>query len=234
MTAAGLRRSAPVATIDHGALRANVEALLVRGDGGYSVADLRHDAWGHGVLPVARTLEAAGVDAVVVDALDIDRVAREAAGIAVTSAGVPTLDPGAVYGLPGSDGEPVLRLSGFVLLTKDLRAGEGVSYGFTHRAESDTRIALVAGGYAQGVVRGLGNRASVSIGGTPCRIVGRVAMDVCVVEIGGTRAERGDEVAFFGAAGEGPGLADWVAATGFTAAELVTAVGLRAQREHTA
>ena len=33
MTAAGLRRSAPVATIDHGALRANVEALLVRGDG---------------------------------------------------------------------------------------------------------------------------------------------------------------------------------------------------------
>lgn len=234
MTAAGLRRSAPVATIDHRALRANVEALLVRGDGGYSVADLRHDAWGHGVVPVARTLEAAGVDAVVVDALDVDRVAAEVAGTGVTSAGVPTLDPAGVYGLPGSGGEPVLRLSGFVLLTKELRAGEGVSYGFAHRAKSDTRIALVAGGYAQGVVRGLGDRVSVSIGGAPCRIVGRVAMDVCVVEIGDTPARRGDEVVFFGASGEGPSLADWVAATGLTAAELVTAVGLRAQREHAA
>lgn len=233
MTAAGLRRSAPVATIDHRALRANVEALLVRHGEEASVADLRHDAWGHGVLPVARTLEAAGVDAVIVDDGQVELATRELAGIAVTAHGAPTLDPADVYGLPGSDGVPVLRLSGFVLLAKELRAGEGVSYGFAHRATADTRIALVTGGYAQGVVRGLGDRVSVSIRGVACPIVGRVAMDVCVVEIGDTPVERGDDVVFFGAGADGPDLADWVAATGLTAAELVTAVGLRSQREHT-
>ena len=54
-----------------------------------------------------------------------------------------------------------MRLTGSVLLTKALRAGEGVSYGYTHRADADTRVALVTGGYAQGVVRGLGDRISV-------------------------------------------------------------------------
>ena len=50
---------------------------------------------------------------------------------------------------------------GTVLVVKPLRAGEGVSYGYTHRAARDTRIALVVGGYAQGIVRALGNRAPV-------------------------------------------------------------------------
>lgn len=234
MTRAELRRSAPVATIDHRALRANVEGLLLRGDVEYAVADLRHDAWGHGRLPVARTLAAAGVDALLVDETVRDELATELPGVAVAPEGVASLEPAEVYGLPGSGGVPVMRLSGFVLLAKALKAGEGVSYGFTHRAPADTRVALVTGGYAQGIVRGLGDRVSVSIGGAPCPVVGRVAMDVCVVEIGDTAVARGDEVVFFGPGADEPDLADWVAATGLTAAELVTAVGLRAQREHAA
>jgi len=63
--------------------------------------------------------------------------------------------------------------------------------------------------------------------------VGRVAMDVCVVDIGAAPVARGAEVVFFGdpEAGE-PSVAEWVAETGLTAAEIVTAVGLRAVREH--
>lgn len=228
------RRSAPVAAIDHGALRANVEAQLVRSDAGYAVADLRHDAWGHGLVPVARTLAAAGVDGFVVDEADVDRLAQEFAGTAVSASGASTLDMAAVYGLPGTGAAPVMRLTGSVLLVKALRAGEGVSYGYLHRATADTRVALVTGGYAQGVVRGLGGRVSVGVGGVLRPLVGRVAMDVCVVDVGDADIARGDEAVFFGAAPGDPALAGWVAATGLTAAELVTAVGLRSQREHVA
>ncbi|MBN9187598.1 MAG: alanine racemase, partial [Microbacterium sp.] len=56
-----------------------------------------------------------------------------------------------------------MSLVGRVLSTKVLLADEGVSYGLTYRAPEDTHIALVTGGYAQGVLRGLGNRVSVSI-----------------------------------------------------------------------
>ena len=57
-------------------------------------------------------------------------------------------------------------------------------------------------------------------------------MDVCVVEIGDAAVTRGDEVVFLGDPRRGePGLAEWVRATGLTADELVTTVGLRAHRE---
>ncbi|HCU79223.1 MAG TPA: alanine racemase, partial [Microbacterium sp.] len=60
----------------------------------------------------------------------------------------------------------------------------------------------------------------------------RVAMDVCVVDIGDADIARGDEVIYFGGDGPaGPALATWGAASGLTAAELVCALGLRLPRE---
>lgn len=144
------------------------------------------------------------------------------------------VDPRTLFGLPGgaADACPVLRLHGTVLSVKELRAGEGVSYGYSYRAPRDTRVALVTGGYAQGVVRALGNVADVTIRGSRQRIVGRVAMDVCVVDVADVPVVRGDQAVFLGEAGRGePSLAEWVAATGMLPAELVAAVGLRAIRE---
>ncbi|MEU1970435.1 alanine racemase C-terminal domain-containing protein [Microbacterium sp. NPDC019599] len=226
------RRSAPLARIDHRALRANVESLLLRSEGDWSVADLRHDALGHGVGPVARTLLELGVDGLLVDEDRLPGLAEELPGAALRSGGEPTLDVDEVFGLPGSAGIGVMRLAGFVLVVKDLRAGEGVSYGFTHRASADTRVALVAGGYAQGIVRGLGDRVSVRLGEEQHPVIGRVAMDVCVVDIGEADAARGDEAVFFGPDDGDPPLAEWVVSTGMTAQELVAGVGQRAQREH--
>jgi alanine racemase len=127
-----------------------------------------------------------------------------------------------------------MRLRGVVLATKDLRAGEGVSYGYLYRAAVDTRIALVTGGYGQGVVRSLGGVADVSFAGRRCPIIGRVAMDVCVVEIADAAIRRGDEGVFFGDPEEGePAVEEWHTATGLTTAELVTAVGLQSYRQAT-
>jgi len=144
------------------------------------------------------------------------------------------LSPGTLLGLADEDPAttPALRLTGSVLSVKDLRAGEGVSYGFAFRAPADTRVALVTGGYAQGIVRSLGGAAFVAIAGERHPLLGRAAMDVCVVEIRDAAVQRGDEALFLGdpAAGE-PSLAEWVRATGLFPSELITTVGLRSIRE---
>lgn len=202
--------------------------------GGAGVADLRRDAWGHGLLEVARVVTAAGARAVRVD--DADDVALlRAEAIDATCTEAPELDPRLLYGLPDATGalpgRPVMRVAGRVLSTKDIAAGGGVSYGYIHRAPEDSRLALVTGGYAQGVVRALGSRAAVEIDGVVHPIVGRIAMDVCVVDIGEADVAVGAEVTYFG--GSGPmsaGVADWARITGMGVDELVAVVGQRTER----
>jgi alanine racemase len=226
-----------VASVSASALDRNARlAASLLPSGIPAVADVRADAWGHGAQAVIAALTAAGIDR-----FRIDEAPRAAARALVPDPHLtddePTLDPLTVYGLPGGapDAVPVMRLCGTVLSVKALRAGEGVSYGYAYRAASDTRVALVTGGYAQGIVRALGNRADVGIRGTRHPIVGRVAMDVCVVEIGDAEVSRGDVAVYFGDPAWGdPPLAAWTGPTGMTAAELVTIVGLRATREHSA
>jgi alanine racemase len=230
-----------LAHISHGALRANLAGAAVAG----SVVDVRADAWGHGAIAVAAAALAAGATAVIAD--ERDREPLAAAGITggrVRFHGAPTVDPRRIYGL-AEQSTPVMRLSGSVLSTKRLLAGEGVSYGYLYRAPTDTHVALVSGGYAQGIVRAVGGAASILLGGSRCPIRGRVAMDVCVVEIGtedvgamdigAVDVERGDDAWFFGDPATGaPAVAEWTAATGMTAAEIVTAIGLHSPREYVA
>jgi alanine racemase len=55
------------------------------------------------------------------------------------------------------------------------------------------------------------------------------------VEIADADVQRGDEVVFFGDTSHAePDISEWATATGMSAAEIVTAVGLRAQREEVA
>lgn len=197
-------------------------------------ADLRRDAWGHGLLAVAHAVTAAGAAEVRVDSAgEVEALRLE--GIVGTTTGEPDIDPDLLYGLPTAAGASptpgVMRLVGRVMSTKRLRAGEAVSYGYTFRAAHDTVVALVTGGYAQGVVRALGNHAEVEIAGVLRPIIGRVAMDVCVVDLQGTAADIGDAVTFFG--GTGPAsdaVHRWAGITGMTPAELVAVAGAHAVR----
>lgn len=196
---------APVALVSAAALRRNAGQATSGHDD-----VLAADGWGHGAEWVASVLTGLGLDAT-------------------------ALDAAVLYGFPGSGATPVLSLRGRVLGTKPLLRGEGVSYGYTHRAPADTTVALVTGGYAQGVVRSLGNAATVAIDGRRHPIVGRVAMDVCVVDVGvdvgDVPIRRGAEVVFFGDPADGhPSLAEWTDATGWSADEIVAAVGTRADR----
>jgi alanine racemase len=217
------------AAVSRTALEGNLRAALAAVADAAPIADLRRDAFGHGVAIVASVLAEGGVGRAALDERDVDIAA--ALGIAAAG-GEPTLDSRTLYGLPGGGGAPAMRLTGSVLSTKRLLAGEGVSYNYTHIAERDTRIALVSGGFGQGVVRGLGNHVSVEIRGQQHPIVGRVAMDVCVVDVGAADASPGDEVVYFGGDGVNRDeLAEWERVTGLGGAELVCALGLRVARE---
>lgn len=218
--------------ISRSALAAGASAAVRAGG---RVADLRRDAWGHGVLAVAQAVTAAGAERVLVDASgEVEALRLERIEGIMT--GVPDIDPHLLYGLPRDGGDaliarPAMRLTGRVLSTKRLRVGDAVSYGYAYRATAETTVALVTGGYAQGIVRALGNRAHVEVGHVARRIVGRVAMDVCVVDLEGDDAEVGTEVTYFG--GEGPArqaIMRWAAVTGMGAAELATVAGAHAVR----
>ncbi len=205
---------------------------------GGTIADLRADAFGHGVLETARIVVAAGIASVLVD--DQSLVTELAAeGIAASVLGPPDADSGLVYGLRPADVVPPMRLIGRVLSTKQVKPGDAVSYGYTHRFQERTTLALVTGGYAQGIVRALGNNAEVEIGGVPHPIVGRVAMDVCVVDLqtsdGDAASEvEGEEAVYFGGDGAArANLVRWTETTGMTAAELITVAGAKAVREWT-
>lgn len=209
-------------------------ARAVEAGGRGGVADLRRDAWGHGLLAAAQAVIAAGARAVRVDGrAEVDALRFEGIGASIDAE--PDLDSRLLYGLPAEDGtptgRPVMRLVGRVMSTKPIAAGGGVSYGYLHRAAHDSRLALVSGGYAQGIVRALGSRAEVGVAGTRRPIVGRIAMDVCVVDIGDLDVSVGDEAVFFG--GDGPmttELVEWSRITGMTVPELVAVVGQRAER----
>ena len=87
-------------------------------------------------------------------------------------------------GLPFAAAEPVVTLSLPVIACFDLPAGAAVGYGATWTAPSDTRIATVAGGYADGLLRALQPGLEVMAGPVACPVVGRVSMDLLTGDIG--------------------------------------------------
>ncbi|MGK3952874.1 alanine racemase C-terminal domain-containing protein [Microbacterium sp. I2] len=223
--------SSPVAWISRSALAVNARAARSEGIRLFSPAIMAADAWGHGADLVAEVLATEGF----APARDV-LASTPAIGVEAPTAQRSTaIAPQTLFGLPGPrPTKPVMRMTGTVLSVKDLRAGEGVSYGYAYRAAADTRVALVTGGYAQGVVRALGGAAEVAIGAQRHPVIGRVAMDVCVVEIRDAAVRRGDEVVFFGDPAQGePSLRDWARVTGLSVMELITTVGLRAVRQDT-
>lgn len=226
----GFSSALPRVLLSRGALERSAQALVAPG----SLVDLRHDAFGHGVAETAGILAGVGITDVIVDADAVDESA--ASGMRIHLSGTADVDPSALFGIPDASGasaaDPVMRLQGRVLSTKPLRAGEAVSYGYTHRATEDTRVALVTGGYAQGILRALGNRVRVQVGDAMLPIVGRIAMDVCVVDLEGGDAEDGAPVTYFGGTGGArEALASWSDVSGLSAMEMAVVIGRHGQRE---
>ena len=129
---------------------------------------------------------------------------------------------------------PVMTLTSRVLNVKDVPAGHGASYGLTYRCERDTRFALVAGGYGAGLPRIAGNRGEVAIGGRRYPIVGRIAMDQMILDIGpagdGGQVAIGDEVIIIGDGTTGPSAEEWADWCETINYEIVTCISARVDR----
>jgi len=126
---------------------------------------------------------------------------------------------------------PVMQLSAAVAAVRRVPAGTHVSYGYTHRTDRDTTLALVPLGYADGVPRAASNRAAVAIRGRSCPVVGRIAMDQFLVDAGDAPVQVGDRAVLWGDPADGvPSAEDWAAAADTIGYEIVTRVGPRVPR----
>lgn len=86
-------------------------------------------------------------------------------------------------GLPYIDAWPVAHLDIPIIQTRTVLAGESVGYGNTWIAYEDRTIATIAAGYADGVIRALGENGRLFAGDTACPIVGRISMDMIAVDV---------------------------------------------------
>lgn len=128
---------------------------------------------------------------------------------------------------------PAMTLRGRVAAVRRIEAGTGVSYGHTWRAEHPTTLALVPLGYADGVPRQASGRAEVLLAGARRRVVGRIAMDQFVVDVGDDDVAVGDEVVLFGDPATGaPSADDWGDAADTIGYEIVTRIGPRVPRTY--
>jgi alanine racemase len=98
--------------------------------------------------------------------------------------------------------EPSLSLKSQVGLTKRLRAGEPLSYGQRYLTEVETTVATVPCGYADGLRRGLSDKADVLINGKRYRISGTITMDHFMVDVGDDKVAVDNEVVLIGRQGD--------------------------------
>lgn len=95
--------------------------------------------------------------------------------------------------------KPVMTLKTRIISLKLFPAGSALSYGGTHVTKSESLIAVVCIGYADGYPRLLSNRAQVLVGGQRAPVVGRICMDLTMVDVSAIPGVHlGDEVVLFG------------------------------------
>ncbi len=79
----------------------------------------------------------------------------------------------------------VVKLETRILQIRSVKAGETAGYNRTYTFPKDTRLATVGLGYADGFLRSGSNSSALYWNGQACPVVGRVSMDLIIVDIGG-------------------------------------------------
>ena len=127
--------------------------------------------------------------------------------------------------------KPVMQLRAKLHLVKDVPAGLPIGYGATAVTDKNTKLGVVAMGYADGIPR-ISQGSGIFIDGKKAPIIGRVSMDQFVVDLGpSSAAKEGDWVTVFGDGSHGEYTADdWAAASLSINYEIVTRIGPRVPR----
>jgi len=136
---------------------------------------------------------------------------------------------GGPEGRPDDRIRPVAAFTADVLQLRDVPAGESVGYSRGYVADRPMRVATIAAGYADGVLRSSSPRGQVHVAGHIRPVLGRISMDVLAVDVTGLDVSFGDAVELFGPHRL---LDDAARAAGTVAWELLTSVGRRVERRY--
>ena len=141
---------------------------------------------------------------------------------------------GAAGGPASAALRPVVNWRARVVQIHDVPAGASVSYGGTWTAQTDTRVGVVAVGYADGFPRSLSNRGAMLLRGRRAPVVGTVCMDLTLVDLSGIADAAVDDVAtLIGRDGQAEvSLEDFAAACDTIAYETLTGLGRRPERRY--
>lgn len=129
---------------------------------------------------------------------------------------------------------PVATFRAPVVSLRLVKRGDGVSYGADWRAPTDTWIATVGVGYADGVPRAVQGKATVALGGQRRPVVGRVTMDFLMVDLGadGGGVTVGDVATVFGGEPLAATVDQFGAWAGTNAYEILARIGARVERRY--
>lgn len=206
-------------TLSFQALETNLAGLHSR-YGDSLVLDLRANAYALGASEVARCAAAVGI-----------RRAYFSPAEQLPEGLEPVSSPAdARAGWWSGEGGEVVTFQAEIISLKRVPRDTPVSYGYHYRTSTETTLALVCAGYADGLPRSASGSAQVSVNGTLVPVAGRIAMDQCVVDIGDTAAHVGDVATLWGAS---PTLAQWASWAARPQTALLTHIGGRVVRTWT-
>jgi alanine racemase len=123
--------------------------------------------------------------------------------------------------------EPVASLHARVVALRRLGPGDTVSYDAEAIVNRETTVATLAIGYADGVPRRLGNRGKVAIHGGFAPILGRVTMDMTMIDVSDLPVQLGEVATVFG---DGLSLDEQAAVAGTNSYEMLTRITARVPR----
>jgi alanine racemase len=108
--------------------------------------------------------------------------------------------------------QPVMRFTSRVLQVRQVPEGKGLGYSHLYTTSRPTTLAVLPVGYEDGYLRSLSNRGAVLINGQRAPVVGRVSMNLTLVDITGLgTVQAGDEVVLLGRQGQEEITADDIA-----------------------
>ena len=175
--------------------------------------------------------------------VEVRHMANSAAILDLPGSHFDAVRPGiALYGLRPSreianprveELKPVLEWRSRITFLKEVPAGTGLSYGHAFHTRRPSLIATLPVGYGDGLSRNLSNDLDLLVGGRRCPQVGRVTMDMILVDVTGLRGAvgLGDEAVVIGRQGGVEIAADELAAKlGTINYEIVTCINRRVPR----
>lgn len=188
--------------------------------------DISADAYGFGAQRIAALGREFGKELVARTRHDVAWLA--ARGIEARYEPTAGRDTRIAYGFQG---RIAASLRSELVQVKRVAAGQAVSYGYTWRAGRATTLGLVPLGYSDAIPRCVGGHAKLLVGGVQVPIVGRVAMDQVVVDLGDANCVPGMPVVCWGGT-DGISIDRWCSWSGQSPAAVTATLGARVLRRY--